>query len=136
MIPKGGLPVFGQDHARAKCMQAPQDVNAGPAAGPFSARPRVSRWSAGNEEHRMRLAMISSAVIAAAGALVLGVWSHGLAAPSSMPRFAQDERPVPPRAAADVDVELVLAVDVSYSMDPDEQALQRERSEEHTSELQ
>src|SRR5262249_55432885 len=26
----------------------------------------------------------------------------------------------------DVDVELVLAVDVSYSMDPDEQALQRE----------
>jgi hypothetical protein len=31
-----------------------------------------------------------------------------------------------PRAAADVDLELVLAVDVSYSMDPDEQALQRE----------
>jgi hypothetical protein len=33
-----------------------------------------------------------------------------------------------PRAAAatDVDVELVIAVDVSYSMDPDEQALQRE----------
>ena len=29
-------------------------------------------------------------------------------------------------AGADVDVELVLAVDVSYSMDPDEQALQRE----------
>jgi hypothetical protein len=26
----------------------------------------------------------------------------------------------------DVDVELILAVDVSYSMDPDEQALQRE----------
>ena len=31
-----------------------------------------------------------------------------------------------PRAAADVDLELILAVDVSYSMDPDEQALQRE----------
>jgi hypothetical protein len=29
-------------------------------------------------------------------------------------------------AADDVDVELILAVDVSYSMDPDEQALQRE----------
>ncbi len=29
-------------------------------------------------------------------------------------------------AGTDVDVELVLAVDVSYSMDPDEQALQRE----------
>jgi hypothetical protein len=33
---------------------------------------------------------------------------------------------VGPPAAADVDVELVIAVDVSYSMDPDEQALQRE----------
>ena len=31
-----------------------------------------------------------------------------------------------PRAGADVDLELILAVDVSYSMDPDEQALQRE----------
>jgi hypothetical protein len=71
----------------------------------------------------MRLAMISSAVIAAAGAIVLGVWSHGLAASSAAPRLAQDERPAP---ATDVDVELVIAVDVSYSMDPDEQALQRE----------
>ena len=70
----------------------------------------------------MRLAMISSAVIAAAGALVLGVWSHGLAAPHPVPRLAQAAPPAP----ADVDVELVLAVDVSYSMDPDEQALQRE----------
>jgi hypothetical protein len=34
---------------------------------------------------------------------------------------------MPPQAAdTNVDVELVLAVDVSYSMDPDEQALQRE----------
>src|SRR4051794_10047386 len=71
----------------------------------------------------MRLAMISSAVIAATGAVVLGVWSHGLAAPNGAPRLAQLERPAP---AMDVDVELVLAVDVSYSMDPDEQALQRE----------
>ena len=69
----------------------------------------------------MRLALISTAVIAAAGAVVLGVWSHGLAAPNVAPRLAQLERP-----AADVDVELVIAVDVSYSMDPDEQALQRE----------
>ncbi len=42
-----------------------------------------------------------------------------LAAPS--PRFA-DRSP----NAVPVDVELVLAVDVSYSMDPEEQALQRE----------
>ena len=31
-----------------------------------------------------------------------------------------------PRGRSNVDVELVIAVDVSYSMDPDEQALQRE----------
>jgi hypothetical protein len=37
------------------------------------------------------------------------------------PRFA-DQNP----SAVTVDVELVIAVDVSYSMDPDEQALQRE----------
>src|ERR1700716_4381991 len=54
---------------------------------------------------------------------VLGVWGLGPAAPNSAPRLADV-----PRQAADtnVDVELVLAVDVSYSMDPDEQALQRE----------
>ena len=70
----------------------------------------------------MRLAMISSAVVAAAGAIVLGVWSHGLAAPKAAPRVVQAPEP----AATEVDVELVIAVDVSYSMDPDEQALQRE----------
>jgi len=43
-----------------------------------------------------------------------------LAAPS-LPRLA-DKSP----GAIPVDVELVIAVDVSYSMDPDEQALQRE----------
>src|SRR5262249_8083384 len=36
------------------------------------------------------------------------------------------DRPAQRADADDVDVELVLAVDVSYSMDPDEQALQRE----------
>jgi hypothetical protein len=40
---------------------------------------------------------------------------------------AAQVRPKPPAAAVtEVDVELVIAVDVSYSMDPDEQALQRE----------
>ena len=55
---------------------------------------------------------------AAAGALALGVAA-----------VAGFERPVVPAAeadAVDVDVELVIAVDISYSMDPDEQALQRE----------
>ena len=58
------------------------------------------------------------------GAIVGGVAAAAftiaaLAAPH--PRFA-DRSP----SAIPVDVELVLAVDVSYSMDPEEQALQRE----------
>jgi len=59
--------------------------------------------------------------LALVGALTLAVWAYGGAASSL--RFADM-----PRKAADtnVDVELVLAVDISYSMDPDEQALQRE----------
>jgi len=56
---------------------------------------------------------IAGGIVAGASALA------ALAAPQ--PRFA-DQSP----SATPVDVELVLAVDVSYSMDPDEQALQRE----------
>lgn len=55
---------------------------------------------------------------AAAGALCLASIA-ALAAPHA--RFADTSANAVP-----VDVELVLAVDVSYSMDPDEQALQRE----------
>jgi hypothetical protein len=56
--------------------------------------------------------------------LVLAVAAVGrltLAAPSNPHIVAQDGA-----TAVPVDVELILAVDVSYSMDPDEQALQRE----------
>ena len=52
---------------------------------------------------------------------VLALTGWTFAAPSSAPRFA-DKSP----NAIPVDVELVLAVDISYSMDPEEQALQRE----------
>lgn len=55
----------------------------------------------------------------AAGAAV-AVAGLALAAPT-LPKFADTRA-----SAIPVDVELVLAVDVSYSMDPDEQALQRE----------
>jgi hypothetical protein len=55
-----------------------------------------------------------------AGAVVAGL-NGGTAAPRLGPRFA-DKRP----SAIPVDTELVLAVDVSYSMDPEEQQLQRE----------
>ena len=58
----------------------------------------------------------------------LPVWRRGLVAVA----FAAWAAPHPQRFAdkspnaVPVDVELILAVDVSYSMDPDEQALQRE----------
>src|SRR5262245_28919045 len=51
-----------------------------------------------------------------AGAVAAGI---GFAAPYAPQLFAQ-------RSGMPVDVELVLAVDVSYSMDPEEQELQRE----------
>jgi hypothetical protein len=50
-------------------------------------------------------------------------WSGGLGPGLAAPRVADLPRNA---AQTDVDVELVIAVDISYSMDPDEQALQRE----------
>ena len=58
--------------------------------------------------------------LAIAGAFSVAGLVLAAAAPTP-PRFA-DRSP----SAIPVDVELVIAVDVSYSMDPDEQALQRE----------
>ena len=66
---------------------------------------------------RVHASLIS--IVTAGAAALLAV--AGFAAPSSPPLLA-DKSP----NALPVDVELVLAVDVSYSMDPDEQALQRE----------
>ena len=56
-----------------------------------------------------------------AAAVAVAVLSVAVWAAPGRPRLA-DRSP----GAVPVDVELVLAVDVSYSMDPDEQALQRE----------
>ena len=81
----------------------------------------------GNSKSRLRRGMIRAraalyclAVAGAAAAAVSGL-TGGLAAPNAALRFADSN----PNALA-VDVELIIAVDVSYSMDPDEQALQRE----------
>jgi hypothetical protein len=68
-------------------------------------------------EGRMRASLISILTIGAAALLA----ATGLAAPGLAPPSADNSA-----TAVPVDVELVLAVDVSYSMDPDEQALQRE----------
>ena len=51
----------------------------------------------------------------------IGGFSGGIAAPTPASLFADRSA-----SAIPVDTELVLAVDVSYSMDPEEQALQRE----------
>lgn len=56
--------------------------------------------------------------------LGLAALAWGAAADSGAPALRRAD--APESAAATVDVELVLAVDISYSMDPDEQALQRE----------
>ena len=64
-----------------------------------------------------RPAPILAALAVVIGAL-LALALRGDAAPAT--------RPGAESAAIPVDVELVLAVDISYSMDPDEQALQRE----------
>ncbi len=69
---------------------------------------------------RARLCIIAMvAALSAAVAAGFGFAGLGFAAPNAPLQFAQ-------RAGTPVDVELVLAVDVSYSMDPEEQALQRE----------
>src|SRR5215468_7504113 len=65
-----------------------------------------------------RKVLAPSLLAIAAAALVTAT---ALAVPRSGPSLA-DRSP----SAVAVDVELVLAVDVSYSMDPEEQALQRE----------
>ena len=57
--------------------------------------------------------------------LGLAALAWGAAADSGAPALRRADAP-DSAAAATVDVELVLAVDISYSMDPDEQALQRE----------
>jgi len=67
---------------------------------------------------RWRIAVLSVVAAVAAAAVA----SFGIAAPSGLQILAQ--RGV--AAAVEVDAELVLAVDVSYSMDPEEQQLQRE----------
>ena len=68
---------------------------------------------------RSRFLMLAVAALMA-GAVIAG-WNTGTAAPRLWPLFA-DTRP----GAIPVDTEVVLAVDVSYSMDPEEQQLQRE----------
>jgi hypothetical protein len=66
---------------------------------------------------------ISAIILAvAAGVVGLALWDQGGRAGPIPGVILADKSP----NAVAVDVELVLAVDVSFSMDPDEQALQRE----------
>src|SRR5437899_1011454 len=71
---------------------------------------------------RDRFSIFAILLAVAAGVIGMALWSQGgRAAPTFGPILADKS----PNAVA-VDAQLVLAVDVSYSMDPDEQALQRE----------
>ena len=65
------------------------------------------------------ISLVTASLVTAGLATAVAGW--GLAAPNPGSAFA-DRRP----NAIPVDVELVIAVDVSNSMDPEEQALQRE----------
>jgi hypothetical protein len=71
-------------------------------------------------EARMRGSRVVLTALALVGAVALTASVASRAAPLSKPRAADSSAGIP------VDVELVLAVDISYSMDPEEQALQRE----------
>jgi hypothetical protein len=71
-------------------------------------------------EARMRGSRVVLTALALVGAVALTASVDSRAAPLSKPRAADNSAGIP------VDVELVLAVDISYSMDPEEQALQRE----------
>jgi Protein of unknown function (DUF1194) len=68
-----------------------------------------------------KTSLISILAAGAATAFVLAAWSGGLAAPT-LPMVLADRS----ATAIGVDTELVIAVDVSNSMDPEEQELQRE----------
>jgi Protein of unknown function (DUF1194) len=72
--------------------------------------------------------MRSSRMMAAAITMIGGLAVGGLAiGPPAADASAQGVNRGPGRVVeANVDVELVIAVDISYSMDPDEQELQRE----------
>jgi hypothetical protein len=56
----------------------------------------------------------------------LSVVAAGLSLAAWQLQAAPAERAQPPSKTTDVDVELILAVDISYSMDPEELALQRD----------
>jgi hypothetical protein len=72
----------------------------------------------------MRSSRMTAAAIAVIGGVAIGALAIG---PPATDAGAQGLNRPPSRAVeTNVDVELVIAVDVSYSMDPDEQALQRE----------
>src|ERR1043166_202070 len=86
---------------------------------PLLLGPTLGRLAEDSMRRRTGLAML--ALCGALAAFAAYPWDRpavvSAAAAQRAPQWAD---------AVDVDVELVLAVDVSYSMDPDEQALQRE----------
>ena len=83
--------------------------------------PPADRRYAGANDPRMERRMLAALIWTITAGTVALLAAAAIAAPRSALLFA-DKSP----SALPVDVELVLAVDVSYSMDPEEQVLQRE----------
>lgn len=72
-----------------------------------------------------RASLVAAFVAAGLAAFVAGALNSGSAAPPAA--VVPADFPGSPKAGSmGVDVELVIAVDISYSMDPEEQVLQRE----------
>src|SRR5499426_1973671 len=81
--------------------------------------PTCRPWGGRMRSHSLWLSSLAAPGIAALAA-------YGVVAAAPPPPRLADLPGARTSAAVDVDVELVLAVDISYSMDPDELALQRE----------
>ncbi len=84
--------------------------------------PPADRRYAGANDLRMERRMLAALISTITAGTVALLAAAAIAAPRSALLLFADKSP----SALPVDVELVLAVDVSYSMDPEEQALQRE----------
>ncbi len=83
--------------------------------------PPADRRYAGANDLRMERRMLAALISTITAGTVALLAAAAIAGPRSALLFADKSL-----SALPVDVELVLAVDVSYSMDPEEQALQRD----------
>src|SRR5947208_97484 len=121
--PRRSLPMSAlRDSASRSCRLKQSMIESpDPRSAMRSPVPPADRRYAGANDPRMERRMLAALIWTITAGTVALLAAAAIAAPRSALLFA-DKSP----SALPVDVELVLAVDVSYSMDPEEQALQRE----------